>query len=220
MTLRSAARSARARKRAFDDAVKVFAWYVGWTGMVLLALAGAIWAAGPDRLDGTFGLNSRHLPLYTMAALIMASLLGWWYINKGEDRIKRRIGRPAALGLFVILPLACMAAGLLQEFVVGATDWRPPDHPFWLLVRWYPPLLVVASATSFLTWKARPRKHVYLDRGLGYSLLFLPYALLFAYLALGVQLGWIDEHLHETLSAAGGYALVLQLVFAYFIGGE
>lgn len=220
MTLRSAARSARARKRAFDDAVKAFAWYAGWIGMALLALAGVIWAFGPERLDGAMGLRAHDLPIYTMAALIMASLLGWWYINKGEDRIKRRIGRHAALGLFVILPLVCMAAGLLQKQLVGATGWQPPDHPLWLFVHWYPPLLVVASAISFLTWKARPRKHVYLDRGLGYALLFTPYALLFAYLALGMHLGWIDQHLHETLAAAGGYALVLQLVFAYFIGGE
>lgn len=78
----------------------------------------------------------------------------------------------------------------------------------------------MVSAAVFLGWKAKPRRYVYLDRALGYALLFTPYALLFAYLALGVYLGWIDDALHQTLASAGGYALVLQLVFAYFIGGD
>ncbi|MBX3458520.1 MAG: hypothetical protein KF696_00990 [Planctomycetes bacterium] len=220
MTLRSAARSARARKRAFDKLVKAFAWYTGWFGMALLALCGLLWLIGPEHVDGMLGLRAAHMPLYTMTALIAASLLGWWYINKGEDRIKQHIGRTAGLVLFVILPLACMAAGLLQAHVADSTGWHPPGHPFWLIVRWYPPLLVMVSAAVFLGWKAKPRRYVYLDRALGYALLFTPYALLFAYLALGVYLGWIDDALHQTLASAGGYALVLQLVFAYFIGGD
>ncbi|MBK8205353.1 MAG: hypothetical protein IPK87_01045 [Planctomycetes bacterium] len=220
MSLRSSARSARARKRAFDDAVKAFAWYAGWVGMALLAAVGLLWLLPRDSWDGTAGLQGGHLPVYTLVALLMASLVGWWYVNKGEDRIKRRIGRPLHTVAFVVLPLACMAAGFLQDSVADATNMQPPGHPFWLFVRWYPPVLVMVCAVVFLAWKARPRRHVYLDRGLGYALLFLPYALLFAYIAVGVYVDWLDESLHDTLASAGGYAIVIQLLFAYFIGGD
>lgn len=220
MSLRTSARSARARKRAFDNAVKAFAWYAGWVGMALLAIVGLLWLLPRDSWDGMAGLDAAHLPIYTLVALLMASLVGWWYINKGEDRIKQRIGRTLHIVAFVVVPLACMAAGFLQATIADATNMQPPGHPFWLFVRWYPPVLVLICAAVFLAWKARPRRHVYLDRGLGYALLFLPYALLFAYLAADVYVDWLDDSLHDTLASAGGYAIVMQLVFAYFIGGD
>lgn len=219
MTLRSAARSLRARKRAFDDSVKAGSWWVGWFGMGLLALVGLLWLIPHSVWDGTLGLRAERLPVYTMVAMLLASLVGWLYVNKGEDRIKKQLGRHVNLALFVVLPLACMAAGLLQDWLMRQTDW-PQGHPFWLFVHWYPSLLVVVCAAVFLAWKAKPRKHVYLDRGLGYTLLFLPYALLFAFLVLRVRLDFVGESMQETMAAMGRYALVGQLVIAYFIGGD
>lgn len=220
MTLRSAARSLRARKRAFDDSVKSLAWWVGWFGMGLLALNGLLWLVPHSVWDGVLGLRAERLPVYTMVAMLLASLVGWLYVNKGEDRIKKRLGRHVNLALFVVLPLACMAAGLLQEWLTRQTGWQPPGHPFWLFVHWYPSLLVITCATVFLAWKSRPRKHVYLDRGLGYTLLFLPYGLLFAFLVLRVRLDFVGDSMQETMAAMGRYALVIQLVIAYFIGGD
>ena len=220
MTLRSSARSLKARKRAVDDAVKAVAWYVGWLGLILLALCGVLWLIPADNWDGTAGLRAERLPLYTMVAMLAASLVGWLYVNKGEDRIKQRLGRNVNLALFVLVPIACMIAGFLQPWLTEQTGWQPPGHPFWIFVHWYPTMLVIVCAVVFLNWKAKPRKHVYVDRGVGYALLFLPYGLLVAYLVLGVRLDWIGQSIQETMTAMGRYSLAIQLVIAYFIGGD
>jgi hypothetical protein len=57
-------------------------------------------------------------------------------------------------------------------------------------------------------------------RGLGYVLLFAPYALLFMYLSLGVHVDWIEGPMHDTLTSMGSYAIAVQLILAFFIGGE
>jgi len=211
MSIRASANRISARKRAFDAAVKTLAWYVGWLGMLLLAACGGLWLLAPDMA---------HLPLYTMGAMLLASFVGWLYVNKGQDRIKKHLGKPVNILLFLVLTTGCLVAGIAQDWIAETTGWQPPDHLFWQFVRWYPIVLVIVCACVFLLWKSKPRKHVYLDRGLGYALLFAPYALLFAYLSLGVHMDWIDESLHGTLGALGRYAIVAQLLMAFFIGGD
>jgi len=179
-----------------------------------------LWLLPGSRWDGTLALRARDLPLYTLAALILASLLGWNCVNRGEDRIKQRLGRGTNLLLFVAVPVACVIATLAQDRIVSASGWQAPDHPFWQFVRWYSPVLVMVSAAVFMAWKSRPRKHLYLERGAGYALLLGPYALLFAYLALGVHLDWLEGPMQRTVADLGGYALALQLVLAYFVGSD
>jgi hypothetical protein len=213
MSIRASANRISARKRAFDAAVKGVLWYVGWIGMGLLIACAVLWMV-PGAVPAD------RLPIYTMIAMLMASFVGWLYVNKGQDRIKKHLGRPVNVVLFLLLPTGCLIAGLAQEWVGDATGWQPPAHPFWLFVHWYPIVLVIVCAAVFLTWKSRPRKHVYIERGVGYVLLFAPYALLFAYLSLGVHMDWIEGSMHETLTSMGSYAIAVQLLMAFFIGGE
>lgn len=217
---RKAFQKARSAKRRFDAWVRTTAWYVGWAGVALLVAVAVLYMAPASAWDGRWGLREAHLPAYLMAGVLMASMVGWSFINVGEDRIKKHLGKHVNLVLFVVLPLCCAAAGLLSGPIARATGWQKPEHAFWLVVFWYPALLVMVCAAAFLTWKARPRKRVYLDRGANAALLMLPYAALFAYIVLGVHVDWLDDNLQETMNALGAYALVLQLVLAYFVGGD
>ena len=217
---RKSIRKASRAKKSFDAAVQLLAWYAGWLGFALLVACGLLWLVPRDSWDRLLALNADSLPLYTLIALLMASLLGWRLVNLGEDRLQRNFGKHVNLVLFVVLPIACILAELLQQYVTDATGMQPPDHPFWLFVRWYPIALICVSAAVFLMWKSRPRKRVYFDRGIGYALLLTPYAMLFAFLELGLRMDWLDTHLRDTFSAAGQYTIALQLVVAYFIGGD
>ena len=218
MNARTSMRKAKRAKRRFDEFVEDAAWYLGWLGVGLLAICGLLWLVPHDVWDGTLGLHEARLPIYTLVAMLLASLVGWGYVNDGEDRIRKGLGKQVDLVLFVILPLACIAAELLKTWIARQTGMQPPNHPFWLFVRWYPIALICVSAAAFMLWKSRPRRHVYLDRGLGYALLLAPYALLFAFLELGLRMDWVDQNLRETFGAAGQYSIALQLVVAYFIG--
>ncbi|MBZ0136332.1 MAG: hypothetical protein K8I27_08165 [Planctomycetes bacterium] len=220
MTAKGSIRKASRAKRSFDRGVQAFAWYTGWVGFGLLVVCGLLWLVPGESWDGMFALKARRLPSYTLVALLMASLLGWRLVNLGEDRLKRNFGRHVNLALFVIVPLACILSELLQRQLTNATGMQAPDHAFWLFVRWYPIALICVSAAVFLMWKSRPRKRVYFDRGVGYVILLTPYALLFAFLELGLRMDWLDTHLRETFSAAGQYTIALQLITAYFIGGD
>ena len=220
MNARTSIRKARRTKRRFDEFVESAAWYLGWFGVALLVACGLLWLIPDDNWNGVVGLRAERLPIYTLVAMLFASLVGWGYVNSGEDRIRRRLGKPIDITLFVVLPLACIAAGLLQGWLSDKTGMTPPSHPFWVFVRWYPPLLVCVSAATFLLWKSRPRKRMYLDRGLGYTLLLGPYALLFAFMEFGLRLDWLSEPMKETFASSGQYAIALQLIVAYFIGGD
>ena len=220
MTAKGSIRKASRAKKSFDGLVQAVAWYSGWVGFGLLLLCGLLWLLPIETWDGVLALQADRLPLYTLIALLMASLLGWRLVNFGEDRLKRNFGRHVNLVLFVILPVACILAEWLQAHVTDATGMQPPNHPFWLFVRWYPIVLISVCAVVFLLWKSRPRKRVYFDRGVGYVILLTPYALLFAFLELGLRLDWLDTHMRETFSAAGQYTIALQLIVAYFIGGD
>jgi hypothetical protein len=218
MSLRSTARNAKAFKRTFDTVVRTLAWYVGWAGMFVLIALGMLWLLPQQHWQHV--LPPDRLPVYTVVALLFASLVGWSYVNQGEDRIRRRIGKQPNLVAFVIIPIACLLAEVLARPIAEATGMQPPHHPFWIFVRWYPPALIALSAAVFMLWKSKPRKRIYLDRGIAYAALLTPYALLFAYMVVGVYVDWLDQPMHETLAPAGGYAIAIQLVMAYFIGSD
>lgn len=210
MSASSRYRRLRALKRRFDAALVAFAWYAGWLGVSALA-ACLLVAALPNALwDGLFGLQAESWPLYAMISLMVAGLLGFSLVNQGQDRIKRLAGPVMSALLFAILPLGCLAVSLWPEWADGGIR---------LFARWYPPAITVLCAAVFLAWKARPRKHVYLERGLGYALLLAPYALLFATMELGLHMNWLDDSRRETITQLGSAAIVLQVVLAFFIGG-
>ncbi|MBE7490928.1 MAG: hypothetical protein HS108_04125 [Planctomycetes bacterium] len=210
-------RKGKTLKRRFDAAARWLAWHVGWAGAVALTLCGLLWLAPAESWDGVAGLRASHWPVYAMVALMTASLLGWSFVEAGQDRIEHRVGKGVSAVLFVVLPVFCLACTLWP----GALEREiGPDrgHPLWLAVRWYPPLLTMLCAAVFLTWKSRPRRRVYWDRGAGYALLLAPYALLFAVLELGVRWQWLSDAHGRTLSELGSAAIVLQIVAAFVIG--
>ncbi|MBX3475209.1 MAG: hypothetical protein KF754_12565 [Planctomycetes bacterium] len=209
-------RKGRALKRKLETGVRAFAWYAGWVGAFALALCGLLWLAPASTWDGALGLKASHWPVYTLVALVTAGLLGWNFVESGQDRIEKRVGRGVSAVLFVVLPLFCLASTLWPD-ALSREIGTGRDHPVWLFVRWYPPLCTIACAAVFLSWKSRPRKRVYWDRGLGYALLLAPYAVLFAVLELGVRLQWLDASHRETIDALGSAAIVLQIVLTFFV---
>ncbi len=210
-------RKGRALKRRFDAGVRSFAWYTGWVGAAGFALCGLLWLAPQSAWDGTLGLRASQWPVYAIVTLVAASLLGWSFVNIGQDRLEKRIGRGLSALCFVVLPLFCLANTLWPAAMTSEIGTDHRHHPVWLFVRWYPPLVTMTCAGVFLAWKSKPRKRVYLDRALGFAVLLAPYAILFAVMELGVHLDWLDESRRRTLDALGSAAIVLQIVVAFFI---
>ena len=217
---RRAWRNARALKKRFDAFVRELAFWGGWAGIGLCLLCGLLWLLPESSWDGVLGLTAGSLPVYTVLALALAALAGWRFVNAGQDRITRRVGRNVGRVAFVALPLACLAIGWFLEPVSRWTGFEPPSHPFWIVVRWYPPVAALVCAAVFLAWKSRPRRNVLWDRGLWYALLLLPYALLFATLELGLHVDWFEAQHRETVRSLGSHAIILQLLLAYFVGGD
>jgi hypothetical protein len=94
-----------------------------------------------------------------------------------------------------------------------------PTIAFWIFVRWYPPITVMACAAAYLKRQALPRSRVHFWRGVGSMVLLLPYALLFAYLVLHLRVQPLEGPLHETLAQVGRYSIIVQILLMYFVGG-
>lgn len=206
----NAARSTRDAKKRFDAWVMRLAALVGWAGVIALCVL------APLSLAGKLGKSGEA---WLVGALMAASLIGWRNVNEGQNALARKLGQGAlAAMLFFVLPLGCGAAELFEARLAQVLGFAPPDHPFWLTVRWYPPLVVLACALTFLKRQALPRTRVHFWRGLGAVALLVPYALLFAYLVLHVRVEALEGPLHETLSSTGRYSIIVQLLLMYFVG--
>lgn len=201
-------------KSRFQAFIRPAARVAGAIGVAMLVACGALAATPADGWPAA--LDPGRLPVYAMISVAVASLLGWTFVNDGQNRIERRIGRSASLVAFVVLPIAFAIAGF-----VGAARAEPIGGPgrghwFWSVVHWYGPVLVVASLASFLSWKSRGRS----GRGILFALLVAPYAALLAYLVFGLTVPGIDEAHHATLGALGSWAIALQLALSFFVGGD
>ena len=197
-------------KSKIGEAVRPTARVLGALGVGLLVGCGVLALTPPDAWPR--GLAPRLLPVYTMVSLTIASLLGWCFVSDGQKRISRRLPESVAAFAFVAMPIVCAILGLFGERVVTSmTNARWP----WHVVHWYGPVLVVLNLVAFLTWKSRGRS----GRGVWFALLVAPYAALFAYFVFGVRISGIDGVHHTTLAALGSWALALQLVLSFFVGG-
>jgi hypothetical protein len=204
-----AARSTRRAKQRFDAVVTQVATVVGWLGVAALCVLVPLWLSGRDE----------KMSVWMVCALMAASLVGWRYVNEGQNVLARKMGFVFASILFFWLPLACGAATLFQARLVDATGFAAPGHPFWLFVFWYPPITVMVCAAAFIKRQALPRSRLYFWRGLGSIVLLVPYALLFAYLVLHMRVEPLEGPLHETLGDVGRYSIIVQLLLMYFVGG-
>ena len=198
--------------RRLDAKVEPVAAAIGWVGVVAIA-ALAVLAFLPDD-TWPFGMERARLPIYGTIALVLASLLGWTFMQNGQARIERRIGRRASLWAFAILPLvaAIVTFAVEHAFVAGAT------HGTWSVVvltaRWYAPTAVVVSVAAFLSAKSGRRRTL-----LVYVALLAPFGALVLALVFGFRLPFIDASLHETLRSLGSGAVALQILLAWFVGG-
>ncbi len=209
-SISAAARSTRLAKERFDAAVMRLAAIVGWAGVSALCVLGPMWLAGKgDEKTGA----------WMVGALMAASLVGWRNVNEGQNALARKTGPALGMFLFFWLPLCCGAASLLEARLAQATGFAGPDHPFWIFVRWFPPITVMACAAAYLKRQALPRSRVHFWRGIGSIVLLVPYALLFAYLVLHLRIAPLEGPLHETLGEVGRYSIIVQLLLMYFVGG-
>ncbi len=181
----------------------------GWLGVAALCVLTPLWLSRRDE----------QTTVWLVSALLAASLVGWRNVNEGQNALSRAIGPGLGMFIFFWLPLACGAASLFEARLVEATGFAAPDHPFWLFVRWFPPLTVMVCAAAYLKRQALPRSRVHFWRGIGSIVLLLPYALLFAYLVLHMSVEPLEGPLHETMAQVGRYSIIVQILLMYFVGG-
>lgn len=205
----SAAASTRRAKERFDAGVMRLATVAGWLGVAALGAVTPLWLSRRDE----------QTTVWLVGALLAASLVGWRNVNEGQNALSRAIGPGLGMFIFFWLPLACGAASLFEARLVEATGFAAPDHPFWLFVRWFPPLTVMVCAAAYLKRQALPRSRVHFWRGIGSIVLLLPYALLFAYLVLHLSVEPLEGPLHETMAQVGRYSIIVQILLMYFVGG-
>lgn len=205
----SAAASTRRAKERFDAGVMRLATVAGWLGVAALGAVTPLWLSRRDEQS----------TVWLVSALLAASLVGWRNVNEGQNALSRAIGPGLGMFIFFWLPLACGAASLFEARLVEATGFAAPDHPFWLFVRWFPPLTVMVCAAAYLKRQALPRSRVHFWRGIGSIVLLLPYALLFAYLVLHMSVEPLEGPLHETMAQVGRYSIIVQILLMYFVGG-
>ena len=217
ITIEGAARAALSAPERVRRVFVPVAFAIGWCGVVGL-LACAALALVPDE-SWPEALDPERLPLYCVLSLCVASLLGWGCVQHGEQRAKRTLGRPVALFVFLVLPVTAAALSLLDSYVLETPMAEWPGG-FWiaLFARWTAPTLVLVSLLTFLTWRTRPQKRLYLRRGLWFLVLVTPYALLLAVLLFDLPAPWVEEPVEESLSTVSESSIVLQLIVGYFVG--
>jgi hypothetical protein len=193
------------------------AYVLGALGMTALLFCSVLWlmpeGTRPDQVDPD------ELLAATVVSLLFASLLGWGCMQKGLGRMRRKLGWTLGGWLFVGLPMCCALLGL-----AAAKEWAPVNEwtagPALLAAaRWYPPFLIFASLFAYVTASSRVGEEGSKKRGVYFTLMVSPYALLMAYLVFQFEAPWLDDHLEETIHSAGEGAVVAQVALAYFCGG-
>ena len=154
-----------------------------------------------------------------MVSLVAASLLGWTYVQLGQARIERGIGRRAGLWTFAILPVVAAGIGWLETSRFVSPEFRADGAAVFSVARWWGPGVALARLLAFLTSRALRGNRLRAGRGVVFCVLLLPYAALLATLVFRVPLPIVAEPLRETLRTLGSGAVALQLALAWFVGG-
>ncbi len=198
-------------------AVVGVSWWLGWLGLLALPVLGALRLVAEDARP--VPLADDEFRLAAVAALAVASLLGWGCMERGEERVRRAIGRGPALLLFVVIPVGLWALTIGQERGwADVAEW--PGGEWWMLApRVVPAALVAISLTAFLTSQARPRRRIRWGRGAWWLLLVTPYAALIALTVLRVPApAEFGEPVSDGLAALAGGSIAAQLAIGYFLG--
>ncbi|MCW8138513.1 MAG: hypothetical protein KIT58_06380 [Planctomycetota bacterium] len=191
----------------------------GWLGMSGLVVCAGLAVIDPAHWPAP--LDEDDLPVYAVACLVAASLLGWGCVQAGVRSIRGLIGGRLGGWLFVLLPLACAVLVLLQvRRVVDVSAWPQGEH-LATFARWYPATLVALGLVAYTVGRVRAdREPGRFERGAWVLVLLAPYALLMAHLVVRVELPWLAESLEDTVDELGTAALVLQVVMAYFVSSS
>ena len=201
-------------KSKVDDFVRPTMRVLGVVGLGMLAGCIVLWQTPPEQWPPS--LEPRLLSVYAMISLSVASLLGWTFVHDGQQRIRKKIGRRTSLVVYVILPISFAIVGFIGAARFAAVGGPSSSHWFWTVVHWYGPVLAVTSLWAFLSWKSRGR----FSRGAWFGVLVAPYAILLAMLVFGLRFTSVDEAHLTTLRALGTWAVALQFVLGYCIGGD
>jgi hypothetical protein len=193
------------------------AWVIGALGIGAL-LACVLLRYLPEE-QWPSSLDPDAWAFYTLVSLVSASMLGWGCMQMGMKRVRRLVGwRPGGV-LLVLLPIVCVIVSQLIAHEVLVTEAWPARDRVATMLRWYPPGVVALSLVAFLAGElVRGRDED--GRRLGHGLLMatflvLPYAILMASL-FGVAQEFVDLPITDTLHELGTWAVVLQIVLAYF----
>lgn len=203
-------------KRMFDSSVFIGAFFVGWGGVALLLGCGVLALLPNEWWDGWLGLKSQDLAMYFVVCLLFSSLVGWRYMVIGQQRFRGKLGKVPAQIVLVWLPITCLLAGLLRGSVFSDVQ----STAFWVFVFWYPISVVFVSLFMFLIWRSKPRRNVYWDRSARYLILMTPYMAIFLVMAVDIGNWWTEHYIKQTLQTYGQSAIIIQLVIAYFVGGD
>jgi hypothetical protein len=216
-TIQKAAKTALSAPERMRRVLVPVAFWSGWLGVGGLLGCGVL-ALVPEE-SWPAGLDPDRLPFYAVVSLCVASLIGWGCVQDGESRVKRTTGRPVALVLFLVLPIAAGVLSYLDAHVLETplAEW-PGGTWIALFARWYTPLLVALSLIVFLSWRTRPRTRVYLGRGAWFAVLVAPYVLLLALILFDLPAPWVEEPVEDALGTVGESSIVLQLIVGYFLG--
>jgi hypothetical protein len=199
---------------------------LGVLGCLALAACAVLWAVPEDNWPGllteTLGLVPARLPVYAVASLIAASLLGWHCMQQGVREMRKAVGWQIGGYLFVLMPLACGVLALLSSRgLVRIQTW--PYAPYVIqFVRYYPIVLVVLALATFVAWKVRDEEENQFGRFLVFGLMVGPYALLMSFLIFGFQSALLSGPIKATASDLGSHAIIIQVTLAYFLsaGGD
>ncbi len=213
-----AARAALSLPERLRRSLVPVAFCAGWIGVAALLACGVI-ALVPDAARPQIVQGDR-LPLAAVLSLCVAALLGWGYVQDGQTHVRQRIGRPAAIVAFVVLPLLAAAVSFVSAHDVGTApvaEW-PGGRWIALVARWYMPALIAVSIATFLARTTRPKKRIYLRRGVWFVVLVSPYAVLLAVLLLDLGTPWLEEPIEDAVGTIGRSSIAAQLIVGYFLG--
>lgn len=203
-------------KHMFDSTVFTGAFFVGWAGAALLICCGVLALLPNEWWDGWLGLRSQDLAMYFVVSLLLSSLIGWRYMVIGQRRLRDKLGKLPAQIVLVWLPITCLLCGFLRGSVLSGIE----SSIFWAFVLWFPICIILFSLLMFLVWRSKPRRNVYWDRSARYLILMTPYLALFLVMAVDIGNWWTDHYIKQTLQTYGQSAIIIQLVIAYFVGGD
>lgn len=205
--------------RRLDERLRPVALLAGWLGFA--AAAGcALLHATPDAHWPTSltWLTRDRLPACATLSLVTASLLGWAYMQEGQSRIERRVGRRWSLVLFVLLPIAAAAIAFVEAEAPLEPATRERTAWLFLAARWYAAAAVVANLVAFGKGRLAARRRGRAARAVAFGVLVAPYLLLLAALVLGVRLPWLDHSLRGAIDSLGTGGVAVQLAIAWFVG--